>query len=306
MSKEFGRLSDVSVRDAWADEAKNFTPWLADNLDRIGEVIGLQLELIKAEAGLPTHDDYFSADILARNTQDNSNILIENQLEMSDHRHLGQILTYLAGLEAKTVIWVASSFREAHLAAMKWLNESTAEEFSFFAVRARVVRIEDSRYAPLFEVLEKPNSWERRLQSVTRATKQLSPEGVRRRSFWEYFLEYYPEHEADGSAGGASNRWRKFTDLGLVVSYYIAKNEVGLFIRGFENVSPEEVRALLEPHKYSLERSLGITIDAGSSGGYFYIDSHAGNYTDPSNWAELSSWLNKRLNEYSLALNAIN
>ena len=305
MSDTFGRLTDVAVRDAWADEARHFTPWLAQNLERIGEVIGIQLELIQAEAGLPTTDDYFSADILARNLQDNSNILIENQLEISDHRHLGQLLTYLTGLEARTVIWVAPSFREAHLAVLKWLNEHTDEEFSFFAIRARVVRIGDSQFAPLFEVLEKPNAWERRLQNATRAAKQLSPEGVNRRAFWQYFLDQYPEHAVDGAAGGVTNRWHKVSVNQLVISYYIAKNEIGLFVRGFETVPPETVQSALESHRTRLETELGVKMHGLSPGKYFFVDSRPGNYTNRDQWSQLCGWLDGRLKSYTQALSTV-
>ncbi len=105
-SDNFGDLTDVELREAWPHEALDFTPWLAENLDRLSKVIDIQLELVETEQSV----DEFNADILARNPTDDSLVLIENQLERSDHTHLGQILTYLAGLEAHTVIWVARSF----------------------------------------------------------------------------------------------------------------------------------------------------------------------------------------------------
>ena len=149
----FGRLEDRPLREAWAHEALAFTPWLAENIDHISEAIGLPLELTGTEVAV----DAFAADILARNPQDDSVVLIENQLEQSDHTHLGQILTYLAGLSARTVVWIAPSFREPHLSAIRWLNQHTADGFSFFALRLRVVRIGESPYAPIFEVVEKPS-----------------------------------------------------------------------------------------------------------------------------------------------------
>ena len=103
-------------------------------------------------------------------------MLIENQLEHADLHHLGQVLAYLAGLEAKTVVWVAKGFDEAHLSALRWLNEHTAESFAFFAVRVRVVRIGDSPLAPVFEVLERPNDWDRRVQD-TAQTRELTKLG---------------------------------------------------------------------------------------------------------------------------------
>jgi hypothetical protein len=187
-SIDFGRLETVPVRTAWAREATVFTPWLAQNLDRLSDALGIPLELVQAEAPVTT----FSADLLARNAADGSVVLIENQLEDTDHLHLGQIMTYLAGLEAHTVVWVSPRFREAHISAIRWLNEHTSEPFSFFAVEVRVVRIGNSPLAPVFEVVERPCDWERTVQEQARATGQLSGVGEFRKAFWTHFLAGYP------------------------------------------------------------------------------------------------------------------
>lgn len=133
----FDNLTDLPLHDAWRHEATDFTPWLSESIDHLSEVIGIPLELTGTEVAVES----FSADILARNPMDDSVVLIENQLETTDHTHLGQIMTYLAGLEAQTVIWIAPQFREPHLSAIRWLSQHTADGFSFFAVKARVVRI---------------------------------------------------------------------------------------------------------------------------------------------------------------------
>jgi hypothetical protein len=293
----------VLPRTAWSDEARDFTPWLARNLGFLGKELGLELELIKAEAGLPSQDDDFSADILARNVHDDSNVLIENQLEKSDHRHLGQILTYLAGLEAKAIIWVAPGFREAHLAAIKWLNENTSEDFAFFAVRLRVVRIGASPFAPLFDVLEKPNAWERRLQTVTRAAKTNSPLADARRRFWHYFFEHYPENAGDGSAGGHSNQWRKCGGGRLIISYYLAKGKVGLFVRGLSDVSHEETAEILAPYHAELTNRLGeygLTRSGGLIGQSLPCD-----FADESQFPTIGEWLNERVSAYERTLNEL-
>ena len=112
---QFADLNEIDLRAAWPDEARDFTPWLSQNLDRLSRAIGIPMELEGTEVPV----EQFSADILARNPADNSLILIENQLQSTDHTHLGQILTYLAGLEAQTVIWIAQDFREPHLSAVR-------------------------------------------------------------------------------------------------------------------------------------------------------------------------------------------
>ncbi len=128
---QFGNLEAVPLRDAWPHEAQDFTPWLAENLSLLSNLVGIPMELEDSEVNV----EEFSADILARDPTDGSHVLIENQLEGSDHKHLGQILTYLAGLQSQTVIWVAQDFSSAHLSAVRWLNEHTDEPFSFLLCR---------------------------------------------------------------------------------------------------------------------------------------------------------------------------
>lgn len=180
----FGGLVDLPPREAWGHEAHGFTPWLAANIDRLAEAVGMELELTGQEVRV----ERFAADILARDPSDDSVVLIENQLEATDHTHLGQILTYLAGLDARAVMWIAPEFREPHLSAVRWLNQHTAEGFSFFAVRLRVVRIGESPMAPVFEVVERPNGWERRL--VKEASRRDGPaSGQSYEEFWKCVAE---------------------------------------------------------------------------------------------------------------------
>ena len=162
----FDRLRDVALREAWSHEANDFTPWLARTSTTSPRPSACARDH-RHEVLVGT----FYADILARNPQDDGLVLIENQLEQTDHTHLGQIMTYLAGLEAKTVIWIAPAFREPHLSAIRWLNQHTADGFAFFALRLRVVRIGDSPYAPMFEVVEKPNGWDTAIRTVAEAAQ---------------------------------------------------------------------------------------------------------------------------------------
>lgn len=124
--KNLSRLEEVELREIWPDEAQNFTPWLAeeDNLNLLAETLGLQLELEAQEINVGD----FRADVLCKN-EDDSWVLIENQLEETDHDHLGKILTYSSGLDAHTVIWVAKKFRDEHRAALERQNEITDERF---------------------------------------------------------------------------------------------------------------------------------------------------------------------------------
>ena len=185
MTKALGRLHAVELRDVWEDEARDFTPWLGneENLGLLGEAVGLELELETLEAEVGP----FAADILCKNIADDTWVLIENQVEKTDHRHLGQILTYAAGLSAKTVIWLAKQFTEEHRAALDWLNENTAEDLSFFGLEIELWCIGDSPPAPKFNVVSKPNDWTREVK--TRSASVTAPSDTKKTQyqFWTAF-----------------------------------------------------------------------------------------------------------------------
>ena len=277
---ELGNLEQVDLRQAWPHEARSFTPWLSENLEMLSSVIGIPLELEGQEVTV----EQFSADILARNPRDDSRVLIENQLEQSDHGHIGQIMTYLAGLDVNTVIWIAAGFREPHLSAIRWLNDHTIEPFAFFAIKLSIVRIADSPMAPVFEVVVKPNTWERQLQSIAKETQSSSGVGEVRKKFWTYYLEKYPEEGQYGPANGSSNRWRPVIGAELVVSSYISKGSVGLFVRGLRGVDQKEVWNQIEPFTEELIRKTGGSITSdGSFHDFWRIDT-----SNESNWDEMA------------------
>ena len=154
----------------WENEARNFTPWLAreDNLAILGETLNMELELQAQEKSIGA----FSADILCTNTDDGSDVLIENQLERTDHTHLGQLLTYAAGLHTVSIIWIAAKFTDEHRAAMDWLNEITDPKFRFFGLEVELWRIGKSLAARKFNIVSKPNDWTRSVSQSAHRTKQ--------------------------------------------------------------------------------------------------------------------------------------
>ena len=193
MSEKLSRLEPVELREIWPDEAQNFTPWLAkeENLILLGETLGMELEFEGQELNVGD----FRADILCRNIENpehETRVLIENQLEETNHSHLGQILTYAAGLDAYTVIWIAKKFREEHRAALDHLNEITDERLKCFGVEVKVWRIGDSVRAPQFEIVSSPNDWSREIsQEARRAeTENFSPAQLQRKKFWAQFRDY--------------------------------------------------------------------------------------------------------------------
>ena len=151
---EFDRFRRVQLRDIWPHEAHDFTPWLAENLVFLAEALGMDLELEATEKRVGD----FRADIVCRNRTDNSRVVIENQLEKSNHQHLGKILTYAAGLDAAAIVWIAAEFRDEHRETLDWLNKSTHAALQFFGIDIEVFQIADSPYAPEFTVVTDMNN----------------------------------------------------------------------------------------------------------------------------------------------------
>jgi hypothetical protein len=194
MKSPLGKLERIPLRKAWAHEAGEFTPWLAqpDNLNLLAEALGLdELEPVGTEH--PVGD--FKVDILC--TDNGGKVIIENQLEKTNHTHLGQILTYAAGVGARKVIWVAESFRTEHVAALEFLNQHTTDELDFFAVEIELWRIGDSPMAPSFNVVVKPNDWAKTGQQNAKAAATMTPTKQRQLKFWTDWSAWL---QAKGSA----------------------------------------------------------------------------------------------------------
>ncbi len=182
-SAGLGRLSRVAqARDVWPTEAAHFTPWLADNLDVLADQLGLSLTLVATE--VPVGE--FRLDVQAQ-TADGRVVIVENQLERTDNGHLGQVLVYASGLEAAIVVWVAPSFREDHRRTLDWLNGRTEEGLSFFAVEVGIVQIGDGPRAPVFDVVARPNDWQKhvRASAVAAARAEVTPLNEQRQDYFQ-------------------------------------------------------------------------------------------------------------------------
>ena len=293
MAIEFGKVDFVHLRDIWAHEADNFTPWLADNLHYVSDAIGIPLELVATEAAV----ERFSADILARDP-DGGLALIENQLEGSDHTHLGQILTYLAGLEARTVVWVARDFEEAHLSAVRWLNENTPVDFSFFAVRVAVARIGDSLPVPIFEVMERQSDWDEEIRAVAqpeRENRDLSPQGSFNRDFWTHYADRHPNDGVRPGFAGYNPQYRvPGTDF-TIRRFHARRKYVGLWVitpgaGSFYSEQPQ-----VEPYLPALAKGLGVNPNQMSRIAHMQLDIDISN---PDNWQEAAGWLHEKFEIY--------
>lgn len=288
---KIGVLRDVSPRDAWSHEAMDFTPWLADNLSILGQELGIQLEFESKETSV---GGYF-ADIVARCPQDDRVVLIENQLEKSNHGHLGQLMTYIAGTDAQIIVWIATDFSEPHLAALKWLNEHTVDPFAFFAVRLRVVRIGESDPAPMFEVLERPNNWERQMHAVQRESRSQSPRAAQRQAYWMKLISICPELERYGiTLNGSSSQWLEPDGVSdLVISIYLAVDGVGLFLRGPRGSTPADILQRFEGVSDRFKELVGGEMKEATASSHPVCFMKT-DTTDPANWEKAALWQSEK------------
>lgn len=187
---ELGTLVKVDLREQWKKEDTDFTPWLAldKNIELLGEAIGIELEVQSQEESVGP----FRADILCVDTSNDSYVLIENQLEKTDHTHLGQLMTYASGLDAVTIIWIAKKFTEEHRAALDWLNRITDASFNFFGIEIELYRIGKSKPAPMFKLVSKPNNWSKSIRKSVKS-QNVTDTKLLQQEYWQNLKDYIEE-----------------------------------------------------------------------------------------------------------------
>jgi Domain of unknown function (DUF4268) len=315
---QLGRLERHDLRNVWANEAGDFTPWLAraENLAMLGEALGMELELEAQEKTVGP----FRADILCRDIRDDHWVLIENQLERTDHGHLGQLLTYASGLEAVTIVWIAAHFTEEHRATLDWLNKITDDSFRFFGLEVELWRIGDSPAAPKFNIVSKPNGWSHSVAQAARAIDEadLTETRVLQRNYWKAL------NTVLDAVGGPAAGNRKPQPQAWM-SFPIGRNRFHLNavmvrprnqIRAELHIGGAHAKAyfrMLQDQKGEIERELGYPLDweelpeAQDS----RIACCLGEI-DPENeadWRRQHDWLAKHLNDlhrvFALRVNAL-
>ena len=306
-TKTLGRLEKVELREAWTSEAGHFTPWLAqeDNLRLLGEAIGIELELEAQEKDVGP----FRADILCKNTATDEWVLIENQLERTDHTHLGQLLTYAAGLKAVTIVWIARNFTDEHRAALDWLNERTDEKINLFGLEVELWRIGDSPIAPKFNVVCQPNDWSRTVKQIADGTGGFSPHNQLQVKFWTAYRDYMesknsvvrcqkpqPHHWMNHPMGHSG------AHMCSIISLWNSESgqrepeiRAELYLHG-RNAKP--YFAALERQKETIEKALGFHLtwynQEGTSSCRIFVCQDA-DFRNETLWPEQFEWLRQRL-----------
>ena len=250
------------LRTTWPNEAQHFTPWLADNIGELGEALGMDLELQQTEAPVGG----YSLDILATDLGSRRPVIIENQLETTDHSHLGQLLTYAAGFDAEAVVWVTREFRDEHRQALDWLNQRTGEDTQFFGVTVELWRIGDSLPAPHFNVVATPNGW--RNETVRRSDITESPSRSERSerygSFFQSLIDVLREkHRYTNARKGQPQNWYSFATGYSHLTYganFTGQREarVELYIDFPESDKNVNVLEELQQYQEDIHSKLGI------------------------------------------------
>lgn len=260
-SIKLSKISKVDLRDCWQNEASDFTPWLAseENIALLADALGMNELEVKAQE---EHVGPFRADILCVDPGTDKLVLIENQLEKTDHNHLGQILTYAAGLDAVSIIWIAEHFTEEHRAAIDWLNRITDKEFNFFGVEIELIKIGDSPAAPIFNVIAKPNGWSKDVRSSQTSSEGRSEGKKFNYEYWVSFNEYMSNNPSKlfRTRSASYSHWMTIAighgaiHIDLLLNKREQKATIQLYL--WDDAEKKYFDALLQ-HKEEAEKHLG-------------------------------------------------
>jgi hypothetical protein len=256
-----GKLAYIDdLRTIWKYEEKEFTPWLAENITLLGEAIGADLEVLSIE-----HDvGAFSLDILAQDTSNGGIVAIENQLEITDHNHLGQIITYASGVDARKIIWITKEIREEHQKAIDWLNQITSDDFEFYGVEIQLIKIDDSKPAPFFNVKAFPNDWSKEQKNILKSPGKITERREEYHNFFTALLEKVHKEIPGLTQSKKANYdpWKKFpTGVNGVIYSVAFKPDNKISCELFLDSSEKEVNKnrfdKLKEHKSDIEAILG-------------------------------------------------
>ncbi len=256
---DFGILKKVDIKEIWKNETSEFTVWLCNNLAALGNVLEMELELEKREADVGD----FSLDILARDIGRNRLVVIENQFGRTDHKHLGQLLTYAAGYDSSAVVWIAEKLREEHRQTLDWLNQNTTENIDFYGVVIEVIQIDNSRPAYNFKLVAFPNEW--RKTNITSAT-QTSEKREAYRTYFQSLIDALRAKNFTNAQKGKPQNWYSFSSgiQGVIYSNSFAQGgrvRAEIYIdRGDSKLNKELFDKLLEL-KDELEKEFGEPLE---------------------------------------------
>ena len=204
-TRKLATIDKVDLREVWPKEAADFTPWLEENIAELGGALGMDLEVQAREAPVATN----RLDLLASDGSGRT-VVIENQLGVTDHNHLGQLLTYMAGFDANVIVWIAKKFRDEHAEALSLLNRRTGEDTEFFGIEVELWSIDKSRPAVNFNLVTAPNEWGK--QTTSNRPAGTSERNERYRDFFQGLIDTLrEEHHFTNARKAQPSNWYSFS-----------------------------------------------------------------------------------------------
>jgi Domain of unknown function (DUF4268) len=303
---KLGQLKKVEdLKEVWDHEATSFTPWLAleESIAILAETLGFSELIVEAQEKAVGP---FRADILCKDPSTDSYVLIENQLEKTDHTHLGQLLTYAAGLQACTIVWVAKKFTNEHRAALDWLNEITDERFHFFGLEIELWKIGSSDIAPKFNVVSKPNDWTRSIKDAAKEAEaaNLTPRDLLLKEFWAELRGDLEKNKCQvktqkplpqswtNAALGRSN-------INLVAVARVKKQSMSVYVVIY-GVNRHAFFDQLEAEKFDIESEIGqsldwLKLDDGKQESQIRLTRSNVDMQNKASWPEYIEWMRSQL-----------
>lgn len=293
-----GTLTKVNdLRSVWPHEANNFTKWLVqdNNLKLLSDTIGIGIEFEDRESSVGD----FSVDIFAKEEGTNKNIIIENQLEDTDHDHLGKIITYASGKDAAYIIWIVKNARDEHRNAIEWLNKHTDEEVSFFLLEIELWQIDNSNLAPKFNIVESPNNWAKEIKNDKEGISAIKSMQL---LFWEKFKEYASSNQdftkKFSLRKAHPHQWYDIsigtTQCHISLTINTKKNTINAGIYINDN---KDLYNNFYDNRDKIEKILNNNLhwNEGNKDGRFFI-SKSVNILDNNNWEECFQWFCDNIN----------
>ena len=257
---KLGRIKEVDIRKVWAHEQFDFSKWLAvdENIKELGDTLNLSLTDVETEKFVGA----YRCDIICKDELTGKSVLIENQLEQTNHDHLGKIITYASGLDASVVVWIVAEAREEHASAIEWLNKHTDDDLAFFLLEVHAYRIGDSDPAPMFKVIEQPNDFVRSVKAVA-CKGELSDSQIKRQEFWTLFNDVLEQR------GKPFNKRKATTDHWYEVAVGSSQCHISIDLVNKEHKirvglwisDNKELFDTLKEHRAEIEASAGFPMD---------------------------------------------
>lgn len=283
------RIDDL--RTIWPHEARDFSRWLSqeDNLAQLSDAVGIDIVLEELESSVGS----FSVDLFAREEGTGRKIIIENQLEDTNHDHLGKIITYASGKGAEVIIWIVKHARDEHKQAIEWLNQHTDEDVGFFLIEIELWKIGDSLPAPMFNIVEKPNAWTKTMKVV----EGLSDSQKLYLEYWQAFCDHAfakPEFKKTFSQRKPlAQTWYSFgigsSAFHLNATVSVQKSRLGaeIYVR-----NDKDVYAKFFENKEEIEREFGEKLEwvAAAKDCRIYASRKCDIRKDSGAWSECFDW----------------